>query len=111
MPAVTCMLCRPPEAVGDGLMDHLRLFHPDMYETVAASAGGLAGPPVPDPDPGAAFDHPVMTEADLEPHGCRCGDCGCLFKPGDRYASRLIGMVGSIPMTEVVCVPCGEVSP
>jgi hypothetical protein len=27
----TCLLCQPPEIIGAGILDHLRLFHPDQY--------------------------------------------------------------------------------
>lgn len=28
---ITCHVCQPPEVVGPGILDHLRLFHPEEY--------------------------------------------------------------------------------
>jgi hypothetical protein len=27
----TCVLCQPPEVIGEGILDHLRLLHPGEY--------------------------------------------------------------------------------
>lgn len=101
----TCRLCQPNETIDAGaLMDHFRLFHPDTYESLAAPSG----PAEPDPAPDAPVRYPVMTASELEPHGALCMDCGYEFQAGDRYSERLAGMIGHIPMTEVVCIPCGR---
>jgi hypothetical protein len=36
-----------------------------------------------------------------------CMDCDRPFELGERYASRLTGFVGDVPVTETICVPCG----
>jgi RNase P subunit RPR2 len=42
------------------------------------------------------------------PHGLRCGECRLLLEPGDRYAERLTGMAGEIPVVEIVCRGCED---
>lgn len=103
--AVTCRLCDPPEVVGDGLMDHLRLFHPDYHDSLTAPPG----PVQPDPAPDAPVKYPVVHPLDIE-RGAVCMDCDRPFRPSDRYGTRLIGLVGHVPMTEVVCLTCAGAS-
>lgn len=104
--ADTCLLCDPPEAV-DAILDHLRVIHPDASSSLT-SAGDLSVPLGPDPDPAAPFTRPVMTAADLEPHGARCCECSRLFKVGDPYCTVPEGAAGGIPVVSIVCVACGE---
>lgn len=42
------------------------------------------------------------------PHGLRCGECSRLLEDGDRYAERLMEMVGDTPLLKIVCIPCDE---
>jgi hypothetical protein len=30
--ACTCLLCQPPAMVGTGILDHLRVLHPDAWD-------------------------------------------------------------------------------
>jgi RNase P subunit RPR2 len=53
-----------------------------------------------------SFDHPVIHLFDVE-RGAVCMDCDRPFRPGDRYATRPLGVAGDIPVTEVVCLTCG----
>ena len=53
--------------------------------------------------------YPVIHALDLE-RGAVCMDCRRPFRPGDRYATRLIGVVVDTPLTEVVCLTCEEVT-
>lgn len=50
-------------------------------------------------------DYPVIHVLDLE-RGAACTDCRRPFRPGDRYAERLLGFAGDTPVTEVVCLTC-----
>jgi hypothetical protein len=31
-PRATCLLCQPPEEAGAGILEHLRIFHPEAYD-------------------------------------------------------------------------------
>lgn len=101
----TCQLCDPPETV-DGILDHLRVIHPAQHEALVA-AGDLSVPLGLDQDPAAPFAYPLITEADLHPHGMRCGECSRLFAVGDPYCEIPEGAAGGIPIVSVVCVACG----
>jgi hypothetical protein len=92
----TCNLCRPPQVIGAGILDHLRLFHPGRDE---------GGTPV--TDPSQPFEYPVIDPLAIEREAV-CVSCGRAFKPGDRYSSRPVGFIGDTPLTEVVCLPCEE---
>jgi hypothetical protein len=41
------------------------------------------------------------------PHGLRCAECSQEITDGERYSTMLEGFVGDLPLTVVVCVPCG----
>lgn len=47
----------------------------------------------------------VYVEAEWE-GGLRCMDCDRVMEEGDEIADDLKGMVGDIPMNEVICGPC-----
>ena len=49
--------------------------------------------------------YPVIDPSDIE-RRVACMDCRRPFRPGDRYAERLIGFIEDAPLTEVVCVAC-----
>jgi hypothetical protein len=49
--------------------------------------------------------YPAIHPFDVE-MGAVCEDCGRPFRLGDRYASRLLGIAGDIPVTETVCLSC-----
>jgi hypothetical protein len=59
---------------------------------------------------GREIEHPVVHPLDIE-RGAACIDCRRPFEPGDRYATRLIGVVVDTPLTEVLCLPCDQASP
>lgn len=46
------------------------------------------------------FDYPAIHPSDVE-MGAVCEDCDRPFPRGDRYASRLLGVAGGIPVTEL----------
>jgi hypothetical protein len=50
----------------------------------------------------AEFQYPVIHPFDVA-RGAVCEDCGLPFSLGDRYASRLLGIAGGIPVTEAIC--------
>jgi hypothetical protein len=60
------------------------------------------------PDPGG-FEFPVIHPVDID-RGAVCMECSRPFCPGDRYATRLIGVIGSTPLSEVVCLTCDQVA-
>jgi hypothetical protein len=65
--------------IATGLLDHVRLFHPDDYEEPA--------------DAGGEFP---------------CPACGVPFTPYDGYAVRFLDMPdGEHVMTQNVCLTCG----
>jgi len=49
-----------------------------------------------------------MVRAEDWPYGLRCGECSHPLEDGDRYAERLTGMVGEVPIVKIVCCPCDE---
>ncbi len=49
--------------------------------------------------------YPAIHPFDVE-MGAVCEDCDRPFRLGDRYASRLLAIVGDIPATEAICLPC-----
>ncbi len=51
------------------------------------------------------FEYPVIHPFDVE-RGAVCEDCDQPFRLGDRYASRLLGIAGGVPVTEAVCLSC-----
>jgi RNase P subunit RPR2 len=53
----------------------------------------------------APVTYGVVAPVDIE-RGAVCMDCGTPFRPGDRYATRLAGMIGETPVTEVICLAC-----
>ena len=57
-------------------------------------------------DQGCAPD--LIVRAEEWPYGLRCGECARVLDDGDRYAERLMGMVGDTPMVKIVCCPCDE---
>lgn len=59
-------------------------------------------------DPGG-FEFPVIHPVDID-RGAVCMECSRPFLPGDRYATRLLGVVGSTPLSEVVCLDCDQVA-
>jgi hypothetical protein len=86
-----CLACVPPAHVPDAeIMDHLRLFHPGWNEATPGEDEEL-----------------IVRDSDY-PHGLRCGRCNRLMKDGDRYAEELTGMIGGLPMVELMCIPCEE---
>jgi len=40
------------------------------------------------------------------PHGLRCADCNRRLGKGDRYCTRLEGMVDDVPLVVIVCPLC-----
>ncbi len=60
-------------------------------------------------DCGGAFGYPQIHPLDLE-RGAACTECRRPFLPGDRYATRLIGVVVDTPLTEVLCLACDHAS-
>jgi hypothetical protein len=103
---VRCALCRPPEAMAAGdLLDHLRLFHPDVYEDVAGDAARDGGAAEPGPALDAPFRHPVVTAREAGT-GFRCYECSRPFGAGDCYAERPEGMAGWIPVVVAICMAC-----
>lgn len=52
-------------------------------------------------------DYPVIYPLDIE-RGAVCMDCHRPFRPGDRYATRLIGVVDDVPLTETICLWCDQ---
>lgn len=96
---VTCQLCQPPEVVGERIFDHLRLFHPDMHDQLT---GGTRGP-LTDTVPGP----PAATAQDVQAGECCCR-CGRPFRLGERWAEILHGLVGEIPVVEVICLKCSD---
>ncbi len=52
-----------------------------------------------------SLDHPVIHPLDVD-RGAVCMDGDRPFRPGDRYATRPLGVAGDIPVTEVVCLSC-----
>ena len=56
-------------------------------------------------NPTEQVEYPVIHPFDVE-RGAVCEDCDRPFRLGDRYASRLLGIAGGIPVTEAVCLPC-----
>lgn len=52
-------------------------------------------------------EYPVIHPIDID-RGAACMDCRRPFKPGDRYATRLIGVVVDTPLTETVCLRCDQ---
>lgn len=48
---------------------------------------------------------PVIGQIDIEREAV-CMDCHRPFRPGDRYAERLIGFIRDTPLTEAICLPC-----
>ena len=52
-------------------------------------------------------DYPVIYPIDIE-RGAVCMDCHRPFRPGDRYATRLIGVVADTPLTETICLRCDQ---
>jgi hypothetical protein len=53
-------------------------------------------------------EYPVIHPIDIE-RGAACMDCRRPFRPGDRYATRLIGVVVDTPLTETICLRCDQV--
>ena len=86
-----CLVCVPPAEVPDAeILDHLRCLHPDHLGA----------------DPAEVDDLTVTAES--FPYGLRCGRCMRLMKDGDRYAEELTGLIGALPMVEIICIPCDE---
>jgi hypothetical protein len=52
-------------------------------------------------------DYPVIHSIDIE-RGAACMDCQRSFEPGERYATRLIGVVVDTPLTETICLRCDQ---
>jgi hypothetical protein len=50
-------------------------------------------------------EYPLIHPIDIEREAA-CMDCRRPFQPGDRYATRLIGVVVDTPLTEVLCLDC-----
>jgi RNase P subunit RPR2 len=57
----------------------------------------------------ADIEYPVIAPIDIE-RGAACIECRRPFSPGDRYATRLIGVVVDTPLTEVLCLSCDQAS-
>jgi RNase P subunit RPR2 len=51
--------------------------------------------------------YPVIHPIDIE-RAAACMQCHRPFRPGDRYATRLIGMVVDAPLTETICLSCDQ---
>ena len=47
-------------------------------------------------------------EDDPGGHGLSCMDCNRVIEYGEEIAERLSGMVGDIPMVEIICGDCGR---
>ena len=49
--------------------------------------------------------YPVIHQIDVEREAV-CMICRHPFRLGDRYAERLTGLAGDLPVTEAVCISC-----
>ncbi len=49
---------------------------------------------------------PLIGPGDVR-RGAACPRCDRYFFEGERYSTILFGFVDDVPITEVVCVPCG----
>lgn len=49
---------------------------------------------------------PSLVRTEEWPHGLRCMDCDTDLNEGDTYSERLTEIVNSVPLVEVVCLPC-----
>ena len=57
---------------------------------------------------GHEVEYPVIHPVDIE-RGAACMECRRPFRPGDRYATRPIGVVVDTPLTETICLRCDQV--
>jgi len=55
-------------------------------------------------EPGPQY--PVVDPADA--NRVVCMDCERVFREGDFYMERLIGVAGDTPVVDVVCLNCGH---
>lgn len=60
---------------------------------------------------GMLMSDDMIVRAEEWPFGLRCADCDIEIVEGERYSTRLEGMIGDTPVTVVTCVACGTSYP